>query len=187
MDDNEIIDRFLERSESAITALGDKYSRYCRTIAVNILGDNEDAEEVLNDTYYRVWNSIPPERPYNLRAYTGKITRNLSIDRYNRVNAEKRGGGRIDAILSELDECIADKKNTLENLVESKVITAAINSFLVGQSIEIRCVFIRRYWRAASIEEIAEDFGMSVGKVKTMLFRTRNKLRKHLESEGIHL
>ena len=187
MDDKEIIDRFIERSESAINVISDKYSKYCRVIAVNILGDTEDAEEVLNDSYYRVWNSIPPEQPDNLRAYIGRITRNLSLDKLDKNKAEKRGGGRIDAILSELEECIADKKNTIENLVESKAITTALNSFLISQSIEKRCVFVRRYWRAASIEEIAEDFGMSVGKVKTMLFRTRNKLRKHLEGEGIYL
>ena len=187
MDDKEIIDRFIERSESAIDAISDKYSKYCRVIAVNILGDTEDAEEVLNDSYYRVWNSIPPERPDNLRAYIGRITRNLSLDKLDKNKAEKRGGGKIDAILSELEECIADKNNTIENLAESKAITAALNSFLISQSIEKRCVFVRRYWRAASIEEIAEDFGMSVGKVKTMLFRTRNKLRKHLEREGIYL
>jgi len=187
MDDKEIIDRFLERSESAITAIGAKYSKYCRVIAVNILGDTEDAEEVLNDSYHRVWNSIPPEKPDNLRAYIGKITRNLSLDRLDKIKAEKRGGGRIDAILSELEECIDDKKNSLDSLVESKEITAALNSFLISQSIEKRCVFVRRYWRAASIEEIAADFDMSTGKIKTMLFRMRNKLRKHLEREGIYL
>jgi len=187
MDDKEIIDQFMTRSESAITAIGDKYSKYCRVIAVNILGDTEDAEEVLNDSYYRVWNAIPPERPDNLRAYIGKITRNLSLDRLDKVKTEKRGGGQVDAILSELEECIVDKKNTFENLTESKEITAALNSFLISQSIEKRCVFVRRYWRAASIEEIAESFDMSTGKVKTILFRMRSKLRKHLESEGIYL
>ena len=141
MDDRKIIDLFISRSESAITALGDKYSKYCRVIAVNILGDNEDAEEVLNDSYYRVWNSIPPERPHNLRAYLGKITRNLSIDRFNKKTAEKRGGGCIDAILSELEECIVDKKNSIERMIESKDITAAINSFLISQSIEKRRIF----------------------------------------------
>jgi len=187
MDDKEIIDRLIARSESAITALGDKYSKYCRVIAINILGDAEDTEEVLNDTYYRVWNSIPPEQPNNLRAYIGRITRNLSLDRLDKIRAEKRGGGQIDVILSELEECIVDNKNTPEKLAESEEISAALNEFLIGQSIENRCVFVRRYWRAASIEEIATNFDMSVGKVKTILFRMRKKLRKHLEKEGIHI
>jgi len=187
MDDREIIDRFWARSESAIYAIGDKYSKYCRVIAYNILGNDEDAEEVLNDTYNRVWNSIPPERPNNLRAFIAKITRNLSFNRLEKEKAQKRGGGQFDALLSELEECISDSRNSFDELIDTEAITAALNSFLSGQSVENRRVFVRRYWRAASIEEIAADFDMSVGKVKTILFRMRNKLRKHLESEGIYL
>jgi RNA polymerase sigma-70 factor (ECF subfamily) len=77
-------------------AIGDKYSKYCRVIAVNILGNAQDAEEVLNDTYNRVWNAIPPQRPNNLRAFIGRITRNLAFDRLEKANAKKRGGGRFD-------------------------------------------------------------------------------------------
>ena len=187
MDDREIIDQFWTRSESAIVALGDQYSKYCRVIAVNILGNAEDAEEILNDTYNRVWNAIPPERPNNLRAFVGRITRNLSFDRLEKEKAAKRGGGQLDAILSELEECIADRRNAFDERADSEAITAALNKFLSGQSSENRRVFVRRYWRAASIEEIATDFGMSVGNVKTTLFRMRGKLRKYLESEGVYL
>ena len=187
MDDKEIIEQFWMRSESAIVAVGDKYSKYCRVIATNILGNAEDAEEVLNDTYNRIWNAIPPERPNNLRAFIGRIARNLSFDRLEKEKAKKRGGGQFDAILSELEECISDSRNSFDELAESEAITAAMNTFLSEQKGENRRVFVRRYWRAASIEDIAVDFGMSVGKVKTILFRMRNKLRKHLESEGIYL
>ena len=187
MDDREIIERFCARSESAITALSDKYSKYCRVIASSILGSAEDAEEVLSDTYNRVWNAIPPERPNSLRAFIGRITRNLSFDRLEKAKAEKRGGGQFNAILSELEECIADSRNSFDELIETEIITAALNVFLSEQSTENRRIFVRRYWRAASIEEIAADFGMSAGKAKTILFRMRNKLRKHLESEGVYL
>jgi RNA polymerase sigma-70 factor (ECF subfamily) len=187
MDDKEIIEQFWMRSESAIVAVGDKYSKYCRVIATNILGNAEDAEEVLNDTYNRIWNAIPPERPNNLRAFIGRIARNLSFDRLEKEKAKKRGGGQFDVILSELEECISDSRNSFDELAESEAITAAMNTFLSEQKGENRRVFVRRYWRAASIEDIAVDFGMSVGKVKTILFRMRNKLRKHLESEGIYL
>jgi len=187
MDDKEIIDRFWTRSESAITAISDKYSKYCRVIAINILGNAEDAEEVLNDTYFRIWNAIPPGRPNNLRAFIGRIARNLSLDKLEKKKTGKRGGGQFDAILSELEECIADSRNSFDERAESEVITAALNTFLSEQNAENRRIFVRRYWRAASIEEIAVDFGMSVGKVKTILFRMRIKLRKHLESEGIYL
>ena len=185
MDDREIIDRLWARSESALSAIGDKYAKYCRVIAYNILGNDEDAEEVLNDAYSRLWNAIPPQRPDNLQAFIAKIARNLSLNRLAKENAQKRGGGQYSVILSELEECIADSSSPFESLAESATITAALNSFLSGQSAENRRIFVRRYWRAASIEEIAADFNISAGKVKSILFRMRNKLREHLESEGI--
>ena len=187
MEDNDIIAQFRIRSESAIAAVSNKYSKYCRAIAFNILGNSEDAEEILNDTYCRIWNAIPPEQPNNLRAFIGKITRNLSLDRLEKETAKKRGGGQLSAIFSELEECIADNRSSFDEHIESETISAALNAFLSAQSAENRRVFVRRYWRAASIEEIAADFGMSVEKVKTTLFRMRKKLRKHLESEGIYL
>ena len=187
MDEKEIIELFEARSESAINALSEKYSRYCRTIASNILGNAEDTEEVLNDTYHRIWNAIPPKQPDSLRAFIGRITRNLSFDRLEKAKAEKRGGGQFNALLSELEECIADSRNSFDGLIETETITAALNVFLSEQSIENRRIFVRSYWRAASIEEIAADFNMSVGKVKSILFRMRKKLRNHLESEEIFL
>jgi RNA polymerase sigma-70 factor (ECF subfamily) len=187
MDDEKIIEQFWARSESAINMISDKYSRYCRSIASNILGNAEDAEEVVNDTYHRVWNAIPPERPNSLRAFIGRITRNLSLDRLEKAKAEKRGGGQFDALLSELEECIAYSRDSFGELIETEAITAALNAFLSKQSAENRRIFVRRYWRAASVNEIAADFGLTDGKVKTVLFRMRNKLRKHFESEGIYL
>jgi RNA polymerase sigma-70 factor (ECF subfamily) len=187
MDDNEIIDQFWARSELAIKAINDKYSKYCRVIAFNILGNAEDTEEIINDTFHSVWNAMPPERPNNLRAFIGRITRNLSINRLEKATAKKRGGGQFDALLSELEECIADGRDSFDELIEAEAITIALNAFLSEQSTENRRIFVRRYWRAASIEDIAVDFDMSVGNVKTVLFRMRNKLRKHLESEKIFL
>ena len=187
MDDKDIIDQLWERSETAIAMLGEKYSKYCRVIAVNILGNAEDAEEVLNDTYHRVWNAVPPERPNNLRAFIGRIARNLSFNKLEKEKAKKRGSGQFEVILSELEECIADSRNDFDGLAEQEVITTALNTFLSEQKTENRRIFVRRYWRAASIEEIAADLGMTVGKVKTILFRMRGKLRKYLESEGIYI
>jgi len=187
MDDNEIIGLFWERSESAISALSEKYSRYCRVIALNILGNMEDAEEILNDTYNRIWNAIPPERPGNLRAFIGKTTRNLALDTSEKSKAIKRGGGQIDAILSELEECIADSRNLYDELMESEAITNALNTFLSELGAEDRRIFISRYWMAESIKSIAADIRKSEGNVKTILYRLRVKLRKHLESEDIRV
>ena len=187
MNDHEIIEQFHMRSESAISAIADKYAKYCYVIAYNVLGNKEDAEEVLNDSYNRVWNAIPPEKPNNLRAYIGKIVRNLSINRLEKQSASKRGSGQYFAVLSELEECIADKRNSVEELAESEAITDSINNFLSKQGVRNRRVFVKRYWKASSLDEIALDLNMSIGNVKTILFRMRNELRTHLESEGIYI
>jgi RNA polymerase sigma-70 factor (ECF subfamily) len=185
MDDAEIIERFRGRSESAITAMSDKYSRYLQTIAFNIISNMQDAEEIVNDTYDKLWNSIPPERPNDLRAFAGKITRNLSINRLEREKTVKRGGGQIELILHELEDCLGD--NQSDTTAEAEAISDALNSFLAVQNEKNRLIFVSRYWRAVSLEEIADGLGMTVGKAKSILFRMRKKLRKHLESEGIYL
>ncbi|MDR2568990.1 MAG: sigma-70 family RNA polymerase sigma factor [Oscillospiraceae bacterium] len=187
MEDQDIIKLFMTRSELALIALREKYSKYCSVIAFNILGNTEDAEEILNDTLFRVWNAIPPECPGNLRAFMGRITRNLSLDRYEKSKAIKRGGGQFVTILSELNDCIADKRNPFNELVETEAITTALNVFLSELNSEDRHLFIRRYWNADSIKAIAANTSMTVGNVKTKLSRLRIKLRKHLESEEIIL
>jgi RNA polymerase sigma-70 factor (ECF subfamily) len=187
MGDAEIIERFWGRSESAISAINDKYAKYLRTIAFNITGNSQDAEEIVNDTYNRIWSAIPPKRPDNLRAFAGKIARNLSIDRLEKETAAKRGGGQIALILDELEDCVADSRSAFERTTEAETITNALNLFLSEQSAENRLIFVRRYWRAVSVEEIAADLNISIGKVKSILFRMRKKLRKHLESEEIYL
>jgi RNA polymerase sigma-70 factor (ECF subfamily) len=185
MDDGDIIERFWGRSETAISALGEKYGRYCRAIAFNILGSAEDAEEVVNDAYNRAWNAMPPERPADLRAFIGRVARNLALNRLERERAGRRGGGQFDLVLSELGECVADSRDAIDDFVASEVITAALNTFLSGQSAQNRRIFVRRYWKADAIKEIAGDYGISVGKVKSILFRMRAKLRTHLKDEGV--
>ena len=185
MDDEEIIERFRGRSESAINAVSDKYSQYLRAIAFNIIGNSQDAEEIVNDTYNSLWNAIPPERPKDLRAFAGKIARNLSINRLERETAAKRGSGQIALILHELEKCLGD--NSFDTAAESEAISDALNSFLAAQSEENRVIFVSRYWKAVSLEEIAGGLDITVGKAKSILLRMRKKLRKHLESEGIYL
>jgi len=187
VDDANIIERFYERSETAIDAVSDKYGRYLHTIAFNILGNSRDAEEIVNDTLGRVWNAIPPERPQNLRAFVGKVARNLSLNKLKQENRTKRGGGQIELSIDELSECVADPRNASDSYLEAEVITTAINSFLSAQTAENRIMFVARYWQVVSIEDIAGTLNVSAGKVKSILFRMRKKLRKHLESEGIYL
>ena len=93
MEDEKIVQLYWDRDERAIPETAAKYGGYCTSIAQNILGSAEDAEECVNDTYMSAWNSIPPHRPGNLCTFLGKLTRNLSLNRYRYSTARKRGGG----------------------------------------------------------------------------------------------
>lgn len=184
MDDEKILDLFFERDEAALEATAQKYGSYCRAVAQGILHDREDALECVNDTYLRAWGAIPPKRPGVLRIYLGKITRNLSLDKYRRRHAAKRGGDTVTILHSELNECVPGGNN-IEAEAEASHITSAIDASLRRMSQEMRLVFMRRYWHADSVETIAARFNISVGKVKSMLFRARQKLRADLEGEGV--
>lgn len=186
MKDDEIIALFWERNEKAITAAADKYGRYCHSISYNILHSNNDAEECVNDTYLGAWKSIPPQRPDRLAAYLGKITRNLSINRFKQYTAEKRGYGQTELVLSELEDCIS-AETSVEQMIEEMTLTKSINQFLLAQPEQKRNIFIRRYWYLYSIRDIAKAYGMSESKAASLLFRMRNALKAHLEKEGIML
>lgn len=183
MENNDIITLFSERSEKAIDELANKYGRLCKRIANKILHSNEDADECVNDTYLQVWNSIPPQNPVNLFAYVCRIARNISINRL-KYNSRKKRSFEIDALFSELNECIPSEKDVYKEVEEAEIIKL-INSFLWSLDVERRVLFIRRYFEAESIEKLAADFEMSKSNVSTKLGRTRNKLKKYLEKEGI--
>lgn len=185
MNDEQIIALYWERSESAIVETAAVYGRYCRKIAMNILANNEDADECVNDTYARAWSAIPPERPSKLSAFLGRITRNLALNVWEKHHAEKRGGGQLGVVLSELEELLSDGGSSVERQIEAASITESINRFLSEQSDVSRRLFVRRYWHTDRLEEIAADLGMPVSKAKSILFRMRKNLRTHLEQEGI--
>lgn len=185
MSDEQIIALYWERSESAIVETAAVYGRYCHKIAMNILANNEDADECVNDVYARAWSAIPPERPNKLSAYLGRITRNLALHIWEKRQAEKRGGGQFDIVLSELEELLSDGVSSVERQIEAASITESINRFLSKQPDVSRRLFVRRYWHSDRLEEIAVDLGMSVSKAKSILFRMRKKLKIHLGQEGI--
>jgi len=184
MEDAMIIDLFWARDESAIRETARKYGSYCAKIAANILKNSEDAEECVNDTYLRVWNAIPDERPSRFPPFICRIARNLSLNKYREQRAKKRGGDDFPLLLSELEDCVPWKGGT-EAEFDLSQIAEAIDRFLDAADAESRVVFVRRYWYADSIADISERFGMSESKVKSMLFRTRNKLKFYLEREGV--
>ncbi len=182
MDDGKILKLYLERSESAIEETDKKYGRYCHSISFNILSSSEDAAEVVNDTYLKVWNTVPPNKPNPLKPYVGMVTRQLSLNRYESRQAKKRGGETALA-LDELSECISDS-DIGEDIGESVALSDSMNRFLKGLSKDVRRVFVRRYFYVSSISDIARDFGMKESAVTMTLSRTRKKLRDFLEKEG---
>ncbi len=191
MEDSRIVELYFERNEQAIAESDAKYGRMCMQIALNILNNGQDAEECVNDTYLRAWNAIPPDRPIKLGAYLSKITRHLSLDRYKASHAAKRGSGVFVVSLDELNECVPAGSmgfgSGFDDELEARRIGECINRFLKKSRAEIRDVFICRYFFGESISEIARRFGLSESKIKSMLYRTREKLRRALESEGIRL
>lgn len=184
MEDDRIVELYWSRSENAIAETSKKYGKYCYAIAYNILANAEDADEIVNDTYLGAWNSIPPHRPSVLSSFLGKITRRVSFDKWKMKKAEKRGKGEIPLALDELSEIIISP-DTPEEIIVVQELTKAINRFLSSLSELERNMFVCRYWFLAPITEISTKFGFSLSKTKSMLFRTRQKLKAHLEKEGL--
>lgn len=183
MDDAKIIDLYWQRSEAAILETETKYGHYLFSIANRILPFREDAQECVNDTYLDAWNAMPPTRPSILSAFLGKLTRRISIDRWRSLNAEKRGGSTVTLALEELEGCIPGGTDPAAE-VEARELAEAINRFLDALPRTERQIFVMRYFHLAGITEIAGKFRMSSSKVKSMLHRTRKKLRSHLAKEG---
>lgn len=185
MDDREIIALFFERSEKAITELSNKYGAVCSKVAFNILNNKQDSEECVNDAYLGVWNTVPPQNPNPLISYICRIVRNLAVKKYHANTAIKRNS-IYDVALSELENCFPSSEAADDefNAAETAKI---IDRFLETLNQENRIIFIRRYWYSDSIEDIAKQFNMSSHNISVRLFRTREKLRKHLLKEGVSI
>ncbi len=184
MDDEKMIQLFFSRSEEAITSLQEKYGRLCRSVAAHILPDERDIAECVSDVALKVWNSIPPERPKSMAAYVSRITRNTALDKYDYNAAGKRATALTEAF-EELEGVLVSSVCDVEKTIEAKEFRKLINEFLRKQTKEDRVFFVRRYWYGDSIAEIAAAFGAGEEKVKSSLFRTRNRLKLALEKEGI--
>lgn len=183
MEDPKIVDLYWQRDERAISETAVKYGPYLRSISYGILQNTEDAEECVSDTYRDAWDSMPPHRPAILSTFLGKITRRISIDLWRKRSAYKRGGGEIVLALDELEECVSGSES-LEDEAMRQELRAKLNAFLKGLPKTERQVFLCRYWYLNSVSEIAAQFGYSESKVKSMLHRTRKKLRAELQKEG---
>ncbi len=184
MEDIQIIKLFFSRNEQAIKETDIKYGAGLFRLSMRMLNNREDAKECRSDTYLNAWNTIPPNNPSILYAYLMKICRCISCNRINWNLAKKRHASVVE-LTAELENCIPDERAEQAFLQEE--IGEVLNRFLRSLQKEKRIIFMRRYWYAQSIREIAEDFQLTEGKVKMSLSRTRTKLKEYLEKEGIEV
>ena len=184
MDDERIIELFFQRNEDAIKYTNETYGKRLFHLADNITKNNEDAEECVNSTYMKTWNTIPPKCPSFFFAYIAKICRHIALDRFDWNKAAKRRA-EIVSLSHELEMCIPDSRNADE--LQAKELGAILDSFLHSLSRENRIIFMRRYWYADSVTQIAKRYEMSESAVSMRLSRSREKLRAYLEKEGVYV
>ena len=183
MTDTEIINLFFERSEQAIEELAKKHGSAVARVARNILGNTQDAEECVNDTYLGTWNAIPPHKPSPLRTFVCRIARNLATKKYHSNTADKRNS-QYDLALDELEEVLSDS-DSVEKAYEAQELKEAINGFLATLSYSDRFLFMRRYWYSDPVQDIAKMAHSTNNSVAVRLYRIREKLRLYLVKEGL--
>lgn len=186
MTDQEIVALYWQRSEEAVQQSQARYGGYCLAVAGRILASRQDAEECVNDTWLAAWNAMPPHRPARLSTFLGKLTRNLSFNRYKARRADKRGSGQLPLVLDELGECVSGRED-VEETVDRKELIRALDDFLTALPRRSRDLFVRRYWYADPIAAIARRYGRTEGSVAMDLSRTRRKLKAYLTERGFDL
>lgn len=184
MEDREIVELYWRRDEQALAETAERLGGYCLTIARSVLGDEEDARECVNDAYLAVWNAIPPHRPENLAPFVGKLVRRISINAMEKRDAAKRGGGQGEVVLEELEECLSSG-DSVEARIENAELERALRCFVNTLRPKERQIFVCRYWYMDPVADICERFGWSESRVKTLLWRTRKKMKRFLEKEGL--
>ena len=185
MEDAAIVQLYWARDQQAVAASEEKYGQRCRALSCNILASWEDAEECVNDTWHRAWDTMPPQRPQSLGAYLLRITRNLSIDRWRARRSQKRGDG-LEALVLELEDCVPAAASA-EEQCEAREVAAAVDRWLDTLPREDRTVFVRRYWYGERVDRLASRFGRSPNWMSQRLRRLRAGLRRALEREGVSL
>lgn len=205
MKDEEIVRLYWQRDEAALTATQEKYGGFCRGIARNILGSEQDAQECWNDLLSRAWASIPPQRPQRLQVWLGRVVRNLALDRWRQAGAQKRGadGGNakgrhthghnapqdaagMPQLLEELAACVPDP-HTPETSLENSELARCLDGWLRGLPRWERCLFIRRYWNGEPLQALAAQTGLTPSQLAQRMYQLRASLRAALEKEDIFL
>ena len=177
MEDREIIALYFARDEMALRVSSDKYGSYVKGISMSILRNALDAEECVNDTWLKAWNSIPPQNPPSLKVYLGRLARHLSIDRLRTLTRLKRNR-ELEVALEELAECAAPDDEDVTAL------TDALNEFLDGLEPLDRKLFVGRYWHLYPVSVLANAYNLSPNNTSVRLHRTRERLRVHLTERG---
>lgn len=183
LSDEQIIQLYWDRNETAITATDEKYGRYLYTIAYNVLHDRLDCEECLNDTYLGTWNRIPPTRPAAFMVFLSKIMKNIAVDRHRKNTAEKRVPGELTASLDELEDCIPAGESVEDEFTRGEIVRI-LNDYLRTLKERQLTVFVSRYYYCDTLDSIAEMTGTSVNTVLRDLAAIRKGLAARLEKEG---
>ena len=186
VEDDAILALYWDRVEDAVTFTKEKYGALCRSIARRLLNDERDVDECESDVYVQAWNSIPPERPVCLSAWLARVTRNAALDR-SKYNAAACRSSALAQAFEELEPWLPTAVGDPQTALDAEEFRQMLNTFLRTQSPEARRFFLRRYWYGETVREIALLCGVKEAKVKTSLFRTRERLRKELEREGLKL
>ena len=184
MNDENIIELFFARDENALRETSQKYGALCAKIAMNVLADSGESEEVVSDTYLRAWNTIPPQRPESLKGYLAKVLRNGALSMLRKMSAKKRGSGVVEEVIDELREAETDSP---ESITDAKLLGELINGFVESLEKQQRIIFVKRYWYLSPSKQIAKECDMSTAAVNMALHRLRQQLKKYLEQEGFNL
>ena len=184
MEDKRITEMFMNKEEDAITMLIEKYGRLLKKLSLNILGNEEDAEECVNDACLEVWNSIPPSNPDVLSAYACKIVRRISINRLRYNLSQKRDSNKT-VSMEELSEELYLNDDS-ERFVNSRHLQNVLNEFLRSLDDESRNLFVKRYFFFETVSSLSEHFGIRESKISVRLFRMKQKLLERLKEEGVY-
>lgn len=185
MGDQQIIQLFFQRCEEAITQTQKKYGALCRSVAQRLLTDPRDTEECVSDTYLRVWNAIPPERPRSLRAYLARITRNLALDRYNYNTAAQRSTALTDAF-EELEPWIVAGQGDPDTELDASELRRVLNGFLRRQSAEIRVFFCAATGTERASGRLRKNAMPAKEKLKHRCSAHGNSCARNWNRKGLH-